>query len=64
MNGLQMKYFVLKPRGDDAYAKASRAAMTAYAKAIEDENPILAQELKIWVTKEIRAKNEQPEPIG
>lgn len=31
MDGLKMKYFVLKPAGDDAYAKASRAAMNRYA---------------------------------
>lgn len=31
MDGLMMKYFVLKPRGNDAYAAASRAAMHAYA---------------------------------
>jgi hypothetical protein len=31
MNGLLMKYFVLKPAGDDRYAAASRKAMRAYA---------------------------------
>ncbi len=52
MTGLEMKYFVLKPKGDDAYAIASREAMRTYAKAIDDENPVLAQELKMWVTRE------------
>lgn len=52
MDGLKMKYFVLKPRGGDAYAKASRAAMEAYAKVIDDENPVLAQQLKMWATDE------------
>ncbi len=27
MDGLLMKYFVLKPKGGDVYAKASRMAM-------------------------------------
>ena len=54
MSGLKMKYFVLKPRGDfhDPYAKASRAALKAYAKAIEDENPELAHDLYTWEIKE------------
>lgn len=26
-----MKYFVLKPKGDDAYAEASRMAMRTFA---------------------------------
>lgn len=52
MDGLQMKYFVLKPKGDDAYAIASRKAMLAYSKVIEETNPVLAQELKIWATRE------------
>ena len=52
MNGLQMKYFVLKPKGNDAYANASRMAMAAYAKAINDENPKLKQELIDWIFNE------------
>ncbi len=48
--GLEMKYFVLKPAGgfEDPYAKASRAALKAYASAIEDENNQLAHDLRIW----------------
>ncbi len=48
-NELQMKYFVLKPDGCDAYAKASQEAMRAYADEIEDENPELSKDLIAWV---------------
>ena len=47
-----MKYFVLKPAGDDAYAKASRAAMHHYAKFIKAENPALAHDLIGWADTE------------
>lgn len=47
--GLMMKYFVLKPKGDDDYAIASRAAMMAYAAVIRELNPTLAEELRDWV---------------
>jgi hypothetical protein len=52
MTGLVMKYFVLKPAGDDAYAKASRMAMRKYADAIEGENLMLATELRAWTDQE------------
>ena len=52
MEGLFLKYFVLKPRGKDIYASASRKAMRAYAKHIEKENPILAEELRQMALKE------------
>ncbi len=48
MNGLKMKYFVLKPAGDTPYAKASRVALKAYAKSIEGENLELSHDLKMW----------------
>lgn len=48
MTGLEMKYFVLKPAGEDAYAIASRTALKAYASAIEKENPSLAYDLHMW----------------
>ncbi len=48
MEGLIMKYFVLKPKGDDEYAKASRLAMLKYASVIADTNLALAQELTAW----------------
>lgn len=49
MSGLQLKYFTLKPKGENAYAEASRIAMLAYASAIEAENLYLAQDLRQWV---------------
>lgn len=52
MAGLMMKYFVLKPHGDDAYAKASRAAMRSYANSIREENPELCKELREWADNE------------
>ncbi|PCI27311.1 hypothetical protein COB52_04985 [Candidatus Kaiserbacteria bacterium] len=56
MTGLIMKYFVLKPRGQDIYAKASRAAVRAYAKVIEEENPEFSHGLLQWNTQEMQAK--------
>jgi len=52
MDGLIMKYFVLKPKGNDGYAKASRHAMSEYAKWIEYKNPTLAAQLRDWVHRE------------
>jgi hypothetical protein len=50
--GLQMKYFVLKPKGTDAFARASRRAMLAYADTVECEDKDLAQQLRRWVNVE------------
>lgn len=50
--GLKMKYFVLKPKGEDKYAQASRAAMIEYARIIDDTNPALGQELRHWAGRE------------
>lgn len=47
-----MKYFVLKPKGHDIYAKASRKAMRAYANTIEPENLALAIDLRAWADDE------------
>ncbi len=58
--GLVMKYFVLKPRGDDEYAQASRAALAAYAGVIAPRNPKMAQEIRDWVREELR-RAAQPE---
>jgi hypothetical protein len=55
MTGLMMKYFVLKPRGNDAHAKASRAAMRTYANHMLAENRTFALELRAWVDRETRA---------
>lgn len=54
---LEMKYFVLKPKGNDLYALASRAAMLEYAGIIKMHNPDLAHELRMWVHKEVEAAN-------
>lgn len=53
MTGLVMKYFVLKPKGDDIYAKASRKAMRSYATMVEPENPTLAKQLRDWADDEM-----------
>lgn len=52
MNALMLKYFVLKPRGMDWHAHASRMALVAYAQAIKGHEPELSQELLDWVAKE------------
>jgi len=52
MPGLEMKYFVLKPKGDDIYAEASRSAMRIYASTIQVVNPGLAHDLMSWVSRE------------
>lgn len=52
LTGLQMKYFILKPKGNDPYAEASRCAMYAYAQSIEPENPELADDLMEWWGRE------------
>lgn len=60
--GLTMKYFVLKPRGDDIYAVASRKAIQTYAKVIENTNPKFAKDLYNWIGQEhINAKEETNE---
>lgn len=57
MKGLKMKYFVLKPNGNDVYAEASRAAMNQYARLIEHKNPKLAKELRDWAFDELSKTN-------
>jgi hypothetical protein len=52
MDGLLMKYFVLKPAGNDKYAAASRRAMHAYATFIREENPVLSDQLRDWAGRE------------
>ena len=52
MDGLMMKYFVLKPHGDDIYAEASRGAMREYASIIRPVNPQFADDLAAWIEKE------------
>lgn len=43
---LMMKYFVLKPWGNDIMAKASREAMLVYAHNIYPEHPEFAKEIR------------------
>lgn len=52
MSGLVMKYFVLKPAGDDIYAKASRMAMRKYAEVVAEENADLTNQLRDWTDQE------------
>lgn len=55
MNGLTMKYFILKPKSksrNDKYAEASRKAMRAYANHIQSTNPELHRELWNWANEE------------
>lgn len=59
MPGLQIKYFVLKPAGDDAHAMSCRAAMRCYARHIEMELPELASEVKDWADAEELASAER-----
>ena len=47
-NGLQLKYFILKPSLKDAYGKASLAALEAYEDAIGPTNRALAEDLRLW----------------
>jgi hypothetical protein len=46
--GLDMKYFVLKPRGSTPFSEASRAGMRAYAEVIESHDRELAEDLTGW----------------
>ena len=59
MDGLMMKYFVLKPGGDDVFATASRKAMRAYADVILEANPTLARGLREWADREGTAAHER-----
>lgn len=52
---LKMKYFVINPAskaGGDRYAMASRIAMRAYAEAIRETDPEMAEELWMWANME------------
>jgi hypothetical protein len=52
MTGLKLKYFVLKPEGDNLYSAASRKALRAYAHHIRGENEQLADDLIKWAQEE------------
>ena len=52
---LEMKYFVLKPRAKskhDIFARASQDAMIAYSERIRTTDPLFADQLLEWATRE------------
>ena len=49
---LEMKYFVLKPRGDSPFALASQAAMERFAKMMAPHDMDLSRDLLRWVQDE------------
>ena len=50
---MNSKYFVLKPSGDDIYARASRMAMYRYAYEIKDVDHKLSDDIRKWCDSEI-----------
>lgn len=46
---LEIRYFVLNPKGTDSYANASREALVAYAESIKNHDPALAKDIWEWV---------------
>lgn len=58
MAGLEMRYFVLKPRGSTQHAVASREALETYADHIESTNPQLAADIRDWIQLEINRQYE------
>ena len=67
MSGLELKYFVLRPKSkyqDDQYAFASRQALRTYADSIAGVNGELAHDIRVWVQTEDEnnAKMEYSEP--
>jgi hypothetical protein len=54
---LEMKYFVLKPRGKGPFPEASRAAMRSFARSITTEDETLAETLLFWAETEERRAN-------
>ena len=49
---LEMKYFMLKPRGHNSHGRAARRAMKTYADSIKDVDCELSTDLYKWVEKE------------
>lgn len=64
MSRLKMKYFVLKPKGDDIYARASRKAMRVYASTIQQEDSQFAHELRAWADEEWQNTEEYKKALG
>ena len=64
---LEMKYFVLKPRGkarNDVFARASQMAMNTYAAYLRTRGveSLLADDLLAWSNSEHIRQLAQPEP--
>lgn len=55
MGGMLMKYFVLRPAGDDWHATASREAMRVYAHYVQGANAKLSKDVTRWVNREEKA---------
>jgi len=51
-DGLELRYFVLKPSGKGDHGKASRAALRAYAEVIANTDQRFANDLENWATEE------------
>jgi hypothetical protein len=54
--GLVLKYFVLKPKAKskkDSYAFAAQCALFTYADMIEEENEVLANDIRRWTGSEV-----------
>ncbi len=54
--GLEMKYFILKPRAkskDDLFARASQEAMFRFSEIIEEVDSNLASEVHAWASREV-----------
>ena len=62
-NGLKLKYFVVRPEGNDTHARASRAALRTYSAVILKENEQLSKDIEIWVTKEEQIAKELNEAL-
>lgn len=62
--GLELRYFVLKPRAkayDDVFAYASQMAMRCFSDFIEPVEPELATDLRKWADKEQTDQNKMIE---
>ena len=58
---LRMKYFVINPKSKhrgDIYAEASRMAMLEYARVIAWKNEELADDLTMWVDRELEIRRD------
>lgn len=62
---LELRYFVLKPKGTGPHHEASRRAMKTYAAAIREHDEKLAQELWQWAeAEEFNAGKAPEEPVA